>query len=152
MQPSLDRDFFVIRRGGIEPSVGQSEDAGEEPEDPRERKVKGGFGENAPGEDKEDSYDGFDDGKEPPSCDVGDGQVSRTGLRSFEELGGHTVLKESPTTEDFTQKDGDECDGVFEARAIVDRLGVLIYHEQADCGRSDRDWDVSVHARERKEG
>ena len=150
MQPSLDRNIFVIRRGGIEPSVWQSEDAGEKPENPRERKVKAGFRENAPGEDKEDSYDGFDDGKEPPSCDVGDGRVSRTWLRSFEELGGNTVLKESPTTENFTQKDGDEGNGIFEAGAIVDGLGVLIYHEQADRSRSDGDCTVSVRVGKRR--
>ena len=73
MQPSLDRNILVIRGGGIEPSVGQGEDAGEEPENPGERKVKAGFGENTPGEDEEDPDDGFDDGKEPPGCDVGDG-------------------------------------------------------------------------------
>lgn len=96
MQSSLDRNLFVIRRGGIKPSVGQGEDAREEPEDPRECKVKAGFREKTPGKDDEDAYDSFDDGEEPPSCDVSDGRVSRTGLRSFEELGSYTVLEETP--------------------------------------------------------
>ena len=91
-----------------------------------------GFREDTPGEDKENPDDDFYDGKEPPSCDFGDGRVSRTGLQSFEELGGHTVLEESPAAKNVPQNDRDEGDRVFETRAIVDRLGVLIHHEQTD--------------------
>jgi len=61
--------------------------------------VKRGFREDTPGEDEENSDDHFDNGEEPPSCNVGDGRIGRTGLRDFEELGGHTVLEEGPATE-----------------------------------------------------
>lgn len=139
MQPPLDRNLFIVRGGGIEPSIGQGEDVCEEPENPWKRKVKGRFRENTPGKDEENSNDRFDNGKQPPGCDVGDGRVSGTGLRSFEELGGYTILKESPTTQDFSQNSGDEGNGIFEARAIVDGQWVLIYHEQTDRSRSNRD-------------
>ena len=119
MQSSLDGDIFVIRGGGIEPSVGQGEDVRKEPEDPRKCIVKGGFREDTPGEDEENPDDHFDDGKEPPGCDFSDVRVSRTGLRDFEELRSHTVLEESPATEDVSQNDGDEGDRVFETRAII---------------------------------
>lgn len=109
--------------------------------------MKAGFGEDAPGEDQEDPYNRFYDGEQPPGCDVGNGRVSRTGLWSLEELGGYTILKESPATQNFSQNDGHEGNGVFEARAIVDGLGVLIHHEQADCSRSDGDCRVSVYLR-----
>lgn len=72
MQPSLNGDIFVICCRGIEPSIGQGEDVREESEDPWEDEVKGEFCEDTPGEDEENSDDHFDDGKEPPSCDVGD--------------------------------------------------------------------------------
>ena len=150
MQPSLDRNVSVIRCWGVEPSVWQGEDVREEPENPRKREVKAGFRENTPGKDEEDSYDRFDDGKEPPSCDVGNSRVGRAGLGSFEELGGYTVLRENPATEDFPQNDGDEGNGIFEARAIVYGLGVLIHHEQADCGRSNRDCVASGYQLQKK--
>ena len=90
------------------------------------------FCEDTPGEDKENSDDHLEDGKEPPSRNVGNGRVSRTGLRGFEELGGHTVLGQDPTTKDVSQNDREEGDSIFETRAIVDGLGVLVHHEQAE--------------------
>ena len=120
MQASLDRDLLVIRRGGIEPSIRQGEDAREEPENLGEGKMEAGFCEDTPGENEEDPYDYFDDGKEPPGCDIGNGRVGRTRLGSFKELGGHSVVEENPATQNVSQTCGDEGNGVFEARAIVD--------------------------------
>lgn len=102
--------------------------------------MKGRFREDTPGEDEENPYDHFDDGIEPPSRDLADGRVSRAGLPDFEELGGHAVLEEGPTTKDVPQNDGDEGDRIFETRAIVNGLRVLMHHEQADRGRSEGDW------------
>ena len=90
------------------------------------------FCEDTPGEDEENSDNHLEDGKEPPSRNVGNGRVSRTGLRGFEELGGHTVLGQDPTTKDVSQNDREEGDSIFETRAIVDGLGVLVHHEQAE--------------------
>ena len=102
--------------------------------------MKGRFREDTPGEDEENPYDHLDDGKQPPRRDLGDGRVSRAGLRSFEELVGYTILEESPPTKDVPQNDRDEGDRVFETWAIIDGLGVLIHHEQADRGRGQGDW------------
>ena len=102
--------------------------------------MKGRFREDTPGEDEENPYDHFDDGKEPPGRDFADGRVGRAGLPDFEEFGGHAVLEESPATEDVAQNDRDESDRIFETRAIIDRLRVLVHHKQTDRGRSEGDW------------
>ena len=120
--------------------MGQGEDAGKEPEDPREGVVKGRLREDTPGEDEEDSYDHFDDGKQPPGRDFGNSRVSRAGLLDLEEFGGDAVLEESPATKDVPQNDRDEGDRIFETWAIIDGLRVLVHHEQADRGRGEGDW------------
>ena len=102
--------------------------------------MKGGFREDTPSEDEENPDDHLDDGKEPPSCYFADGRVSRAGLLDLEEFGGYAILEESPTTKDVPQNDRDEGDRIFETWAIIDGLGVLVHHEQADRGRSEGDW------------
>ena len=108
--------------------------------------MEAGFRENSPGEEEENADDDLDDGKEPPGGDVGEGRVSRAWLRSLEELGGHAVLEKGPVAHEFSENDRDEGDRVFETRAIIYGLRVLVHHEQAYYSRGDRDYSVSTTA------
>jgi len=65
-------------------------------------------------------------------------------LRSFEELRSYAVLEQDPAAEDVTQHDREESDRVFETRTVVNGLGVLIHHEQADRGRRYGDYQTTV--------